>query len=62
MLSVSYQAVLDYTYHDETVLTDEEFPEKDARQRIASIFGEHFSLLKSAILVGPCEKGNYSYG
>ena len=36
---VSLQAVLDYTYHDETHLTDEEFPEKDSRERIANIFG-----------------------
>lgn len=35
------QAVLDFTYHDETVLTDQEFPEKDSRERIADIFGQY---------------------
>ena len=37
---VFLQAVLDYTYHDETHLTDDEFPEKDSRERIANIFGK----------------------
>jgi len=36
---VCFQAILDFTYHDENLLTDEEFPEKNARERIAKIYG-----------------------
>ena len=49
---VILQAVLDYTYHDETHLTDEEFPEKNSRERIANIFGK--SDVTLACHVMPC--------
>ncbi|XP_052774282.1 RAB7A-interacting MON1-CCZ1 complex subunit 1-like [Mya arenaria] len=32
------EAILDFTYHDENLLTEEEFPEKNSKDRIAKIF------------------------
>lgn len=37
---VFFQAILDFTYHDETELTNEEFPEKNSKERIAKIFSK----------------------
>ena len=44
------QAVLDFTYHDEQILTNiDEFPEQNSKERIAVIFGKY---LEVNVLVG----------
>ncbi|KAH3831904.1 RAB7A-interacting MON1-CCZ1 complex subunit 1-like isoform X1 [Dreissena polymorpha] len=50
------EAILDFTYHDENVLSDADFPEKNAKERIAKIFSYLDKVSEMCLVVSPNSK------